>query len=121
VTVKGSCLCKATQFEVARPPADVADCNCSSCSKRGALWAYYDEVEFKLTTAPERVSTYQWGDYMMKLHYCGICGCATYNEGPVWKDGEIDFSVNRIGVNARLFDDFDLAAVPVRHVNGKDA
>ena len=39
----------------------------------------------------------------------------------IWKDGEIDFSVNRIGVNARLFDDFDLAAVPVRHVNGKDA
>ena len=58
---------------------------------------------------------------MMKLHYCGVCGCATYNEGPVWKDGKIDFSVNHIGVNARLFDDFDLTAVPVRRVNGKDA
>jgi hypothetical protein len=119
--LKGSCHCRATQFEVTAPPEQVTDCNCSSCSKRGALWAYYAEDEFRLTTARDRVSTYQWGDYWMKLHYCAICGCATYNEGPVWKDGAVDFSVNRIGVNARLFDGFDLAAVPVRYLNGKDA
>lgn len=117
--LKASCHCKATQFEVTHPPKDVNSCNCSLCTKRGALWAYYAEAEFKLTTAPDRVSTYQWGDYMMKLHYCAICGCATYNEGPTWVGRELDFTRTTIGVNARLFDDFDLDQVPIRYSDNR--
>ncbi|MDP3852164.1 GFA family protein [Phenylobacterium sp.] len=117
--IKGGCHCKATQFEVASTPKDVNCCNCSLCSKRGALWAYYDEADFRLVTARERISTYQTGDYWMKQHFCAICGCATFNEGPGWKDGEVDFTVNRISVNARLFDDYDLAQIPVRYSDNR--
>jgi hypothetical protein len=62
MTIKGSCHCGATQFTVAQRPAAVTRCTCSFCSKLGALWAYQDaEEDFVLTTARDRVSTYQWG------------------------------------------------------------
>ena len=39
---------------------------------------------------------------------------------PDWVDYKPDYANPKIGVNARLFNDFDLAAVPVEHVNGKN-
>ena len=119
MTVKGSCKCGATQFEVAFAPATVTACTCSYCSKKGALWAYYTPAEFRLTTARDRVSTYQWGTYTVHHHFCGVCGCTTYSESPSWPDGKPDFDNPQVGVNARLFDDFDLAAVPVTEIDGK--
>ena len=39
---------------------------------------------------------------------------------PDWSTGKADFSKLKVGVNARLFDDFDLDAVPVVVVDGKN-
>jgi len=117
--IKGSCHCRATQFEIADAPADVTSCNCSFCSKRGGLWAYCKPSDFTLKTARDRVSTYQWGHYVGIHHHCAICGCGTYSEFPDFSSGEPDFDNPRISVNARLLDDFDLGAVPIKHVNGK--
>jgi hypothetical protein len=119
MTLKGSCPCRATQFQVGAPPAQVSACNCSFCAKRGALWAYYTPDEFKLTTARDRVSTYQWGSFTVQHHFCGVCGCGTYSESPDWSTGKPDFDHPRIGVNARLLDDFAVEAVPVTQMNGK--
>jgi hypothetical protein len=120
MSVKGSCHCKATQFEVSEAPAQVARCTCSFCSKRGALWAYYTPAQFKLLTARDRVSTYQWRSYTVQHHHCAICGCGTYTESPDFSTGTADFSKPRIGVNARLFDEFDLEAMPVQVMDGKN-
>ncbi len=35
MTIKGSCHCKATAFEVSAAPENVTHCTCSFCSKRG--------------------------------------------------------------------------------------
>lgn len=118
--LKGSCHCKATQFEVSEAPATVARCTCSFCSKRGALHAYYNPAQFKLTTPRDRVSTYQWRTFTVLHHHCAICGCPTYSESPDWSTGKADFDNPRIGVNARLFDDFDLDKVEVVVLDGKN-
>jgi hypothetical protein len=118
--VKGSCHCGATQFEIAEPPARLTRCTCSFCSKRGSLWAYYSPDRFKLLTARDRVSTYQWRSYTIEHHHCSICGCGTYTESPDWKAGKPDFERRKIGVNARLLDEFDLDAVPVDVLDGKN-
>ena len=119
MVVKGSCHCKATQFEVNQAPDSVTQCTCSFCSKRGALHAYYTPDQFKLRTARDRVSTYQWRSFTVLHHHCAICGCPTYSESPDFSTGKPDFDHPRIGVNARLFDDFDLAAVPINVIDGK--
>jgi hypothetical protein len=118
--VKGSCHCGATQFEVESAPTELSACNCSFCSKRGGLQAYYTPAQFKLTTARDRVSTYQWGHYIGQHHHCAICGCGTYSEFPSFDTGEPDFDNPRIAINARLLNDFDLSPLPVAKLNGRD-
>jgi hypothetical protein len=120
MSIKGSCHCGATQFEVTEAPTGLARCTCSFCSKRGALWAYYTPAQFKLLTARDRVSTYQWRSYTVQHHHCAICGCGTYSESPDFSTGKADFSKPRIGINARLFDELDLDALPVQVMDGKN-
>ena len=119
--LKGSCHCRATQFEVTEPPTEVTSCNCSLCGKRGQLHAYYDVHQFKLTTVRDRVSTYQFGHYVGQHHHCAICGCGTYSEFPDFSTGEPNYERMKVSVNARLFDveAFDVDAVPVKRVNGR--
>ena len=118
--LKGSCHCGNTQFEVSEAPAGVTRCTCSLCSKRGALWAYYTPAQFRLTSPAEDVATYLWGSKTVKHHFCADCGCGTFSESPDWSSGKPDFDNPKVGVNARLFDDFDLDAVPVTVIDGKN-
>ena len=120
MTLKGSCHCGATRFAIAEAPAKVARCTCSFCSKRGALWAYYRPEQFALTTARDRVSTYQWRSYTVEHHHCAICGCGTYTESPEWVDKKPDPEKKKIAINARLLDDFDLDVIPVEVLDGKN-
>jgi hypothetical protein len=119
MTLKGRCHCGAIQFEVSRTPESVTQCNCSICYKKGALHAYYKPAEFRLTTARDRVSTYQWNDYMVEHHHCSVCGVPAYSEMPGFADGKVDYDNPKVSVNARLFEDFDVEALPVVRVNGR--
>jgi len=92
----------------------------SFCRKRGPLWAYYKPESFTLMTARDRVATYQWRSYTIHHHHCPICGCGTYTESPVWVEGKPHPTQRQIGVNARLFDEFDLEKVPVEVLDGKN-
>jgi len=120
MTIKGSCHCQATAFEVSVPPDNVTSCTCSLCSKRGALWAYYTPSQFRLATAEANISTYRWGSMTVKHHFCAVCGCGTFTETPDWSTGKADYDNPKIAVNARLFDDFDLDAVEVVVIDGKN-
>jgi hypothetical protein len=120
MTIKGSCHCGETQFEVNEIPISVTRCTCSLCSKRGALWAYYTPAQFRLVTPVEKVATYRWGSRTVKHHFCANCGCGTYSESPDWSSGKPDFDNPRVGVNSRLLDDFDLDAVRIEVIDGKN-
>ena len=120
MTIKGSCHCGGTQFELTEAPANVTRCTCSFCSKRGALWAYYTPAQFRLTTPVENVATYRWGSRTVKHHFCANCGCGTYSESPDFSTGVADFDHPKISVNARLFDAFDLDQVEVVVLDGKN-
>jgi hypothetical protein len=56
----------------------------------------------------------------VKHNFCANCGCGTFSESPDWSTGNADFEKMKVGVNARLFDDFDLDAVPVTVIDGKN-
>ncbi len=123
MSVNGSCHCRATQFTVARPPASVTRCTRSFCTKRGVLWAYYEnEDDFALLTARDRVSTYQWKSYTIEHHHCAICGCGTWSRSPVWDSAKKAPIPGRykVQVNAWLLDEFDPAAQPIALLDGKN-
>ena len=117
--LRGSCHCGAQRF-AAPAPETVTECNCSACTKRGTLAAYYapGAVEFSLTQGT--LAHYEWGDRMMVFHHCATCGCAVFATSDAWTTEGGEERAARITLNARLFDDFDLNAVPVRKIDGRN-
>jgi hypothetical protein len=105
--VAGRCHCGGVRLTIERAPDWVGSCNCSLCRKLGTLMAYFPEAEVEIVgeTVP-----YVWGDRMIGIHHCPICGCLTH-----WRTLGQDFG--RMGVNARLLDGFDPVAVEVRFLD----
>ncbi len=58
---------------------------------------------------------------MIAHHFCPNCCCGTFSDSPAFQqDGTWDGATRRIGVNARLFDDFDAAEAPITVIDGKN-
>lgn len=122
MTIAGSCHCGKTTFQIkGELPENLTQCTCSFCSKRGVLWAYYEPSQFQVTTSANDDATYRWHTKLVAHHFCPVCGCETFSDSPAFEpDGSWDKITHRIGVNARLFDDFDAAAAPVVVIDGKN-
>jgi hypothetical protein len=122
MSVTGSCHCGKTAFDIDGDiPPELTRCTCSFCAKRGALWAYYEPAQFRLTTPAEDQATYRWNTRKVAHNFCPQCGCGTFTDSPAFQpDGSWDGSTRRIGVNARLFDSFDAATAPVEVLDGKN-
>jgi len=72
---KGSCHCKAVQFEVDIPnQVEVEDCNCSICSKAGFLHLIVPLTKFKLLSGEDSLSCYQFNTGVAKHTFCQTCG-----------------------------------------------
>lgn len=117
--VRGSCHCGATQFELSAAPTRITRCNCTFCSKRGVLWAYCLPEKFQLVRN-DRSALYQKEGSPIKHHHCAACGCGTYTESPQWIDNKPHPTLIKIGINARLLDDFDIEPLPVEFLDGRN-
>ena len=106
----GSCHCGNVRIEVPASPRWVAACNCSLCRRTGWRVAYYPPEQ--VTVSGETVA-YVWGDRMIGIHHCPVCGCGTH-----WATLGEDFG--KMGVNARLLDGFDETAIEVRRFDNAD-
>ncbi len=106
---KGSCHCKATQFELAHVPEMVTKCTRSICSKRGGLWAYYKPADVRLISDDAK-ATYQWSAKICKISFCNDVPPTTKHQ--ISRPGRFDNP--QIVVNARLFDDFDVDGIEVQ-------
>ena len=120
--LKGSCHCGRVAFEVDGDiPPELTRCTCSFCSKRGALYAYFEPKQFRLTTPQADNATYRWRTKMVAHYFCPVCGCAAYSDSPAFTpDGKWDGETRRIGINARLFDNFEAADRAVKVIDGKN-
>ena len=52
-------------------------------------------------------------------HFCVHCGCATFGDSPAFEPDGKWGSTCWIGVDARLFDDFDAALSSIAVIHGK--
>ncbi len=110
--ISGSCHCGAVRFELAAPPEEVTDCNCSICRRLGVLWAYYRPDQVTMIREPGATLAYVWSDKLLEFHTCRTCGCTTS-----WEP--VDKARDRMAINARLIDP-PLSGVPVMHFDGAD-
>jgi hypothetical protein len=91
----------------------VADCNCSICTKRGALWAFVTAPQFKLIQGDGSLSDYQFGKKKIHHLFCTNCGIGSFSRG-IAPNGD-----DTVAINVRCLDDVDVAALKLKPFDGK--
>lgn len=73
-TYHGSCHCGTVQFDVDIDPTKATECNCSICTKKGALHHRVPPECFRLLSGQESLTLYQAGNKIAKHWFCKVCG-----------------------------------------------
>ena len=110
---KGSCHCGKIAYEAEGEIKDVLECNCSICQRKGSLLWFIPKDQFKLLTPEKDLSTYTFNKHLIKHHFCSTCGIHPFAEAAD-KSGK-----PMAAINVRCLEDFDFAALPVKHFDGK--
>ena len=109
----GSCHCGDVRFEVEGTIDSVTSCNCSICSRKGALLWFVPRDALQLETPDEKLSTYTFNSHVIRHRFCSRCGIGTFGEGA-------DPAGNRMAaINVRCLDGVDIDALPVNQFDGK--
>lgn len=110
---KGSCHCGHVAFEVEGELTGAMACNCSICSRKGALMWFVPIEKLKLLTPEEHAHSYTFNKHIIKHRFCPKCGIHPYGEG-------VDKAGNRMAaVNIRCLEGIELETVPVRNFDGR--
>ena len=112
-TYTGSCHCGRVAYEVDAQISQAIDCNCSMCQRRGGLLAFVPAAQLRLRTPEADMATYTFNKHALHHHFCPVCGIAPLSRGS-------DRAGNAmVAVNVRCLDGIDLAAIEIRHVDGR--
>ena len=110
---QGSCHCGKIRFEVEGELTEAMACNCSICSRKGALMWFVPRSSVTLQTPETDLSTYTFNKHVIKHHFCSTCGIHPFGEG-------IDPKGNAMAaINIRALPDIYLSKIPVKHFDGK--
>lgn len=112
-TYTGGCHCGAVRYEVTADLAQVAECNCSICQKRGALWTFVKDRDFRLLSDGGSLADYQFGRRTIHHLFCPTCGVGAFSRG-VSPDG-----AETVAVNVRCLDEVDLGALSPLPFDGR--
>lgn len=108
----GHCHCQAVSITVPMKPEFLFDCNCSLCRKSGVLWGYFALTEVVITGPTSTYCRTDRDNSKGALHFCGQCGSTTN-----WLPEASSENAVAI-VNMRLFDQGELAGVPLEFPDG---
>jgi hypothetical protein len=112
-THTGGCHCGRVRFEVIAPAKlEVADCNCSICSKYGYLHLIVPADRFRLISGREVLCTYSFNTHVAKHFFCSTCGVKSFYIPRSHPDG--------ISVNARCIDSDTIESMSVKPFNGRE-
>jgi hypothetical protein len=81
-TVIGTCHCKAVEFEVDLIDGfeNVRRCNCSLCSRKGAVMAGVTLDRLRVTRGADVLRLYRWNTKIAKHWFCSVCGIYTHHQ-----------------------------------------
>jgi hypothetical protein len=120
-TYLGSCHCGYAKFEVDADLDHVRSCDCSICTKRGALIHRVEEPCLRILTPLEDLTLYQWHTGTAEDYFCPRCGILPFRKPR--RMTEIEISRGRVAftgwaVNVRCLAGVDLSAIPIKKVYG---
>src|SRR5579871_4349875 len=111
-TYEGGCHCGAVRFRVSADLAEVSECNCSICSKKGYLHLIVPPERFELLRGRDALPIYRFNTGVAQHHFCGRCGIHSFYVPRSDPD--------KIDVNVRCLDGVDPARLAVRRFDGRN-
>ncbi|WP_438862659.1 GFA family protein [Neptunicella sp.] len=113
MNINGSCHCGNIKYQAEGEFGDLLSCNCSICSKRGALLWFIPRPQLTISTPEQDLQSYTFNTHKIKHYFCPKCGCAPFGIGSDGKGNEM------AAINARCADDVDLSEFKINHFDGK--
>ncbi|GAA4754114.1 GFA family protein [Sphingomonas daechungensis] len=114
--LKGACHCGSATWTLEGDPGSITACNCSLCSRYGALWAYDFEGERigikGATSAYRRPGKVEPA---LEILFCASCANVV-----AWRGLRLEAGRRRMAVNIRLAPFEAVADLPVDHFDGFD-
>lgn len=108
----GGCHCGRVRFEVEAPARiEVAECNCSICSKVGYLHLIVPADRFHLLEGREALTTYTFNTGIAQHYFCKHCGVKSFYIPRSHPDG--------VSVNARCLEGDTIESMSVRPFDGR--
>ena len=92
-TYQGGCHCGRVRYDAQTDLAQVIECNCSICVKRGALWAFVKAPQFRIVQGEDALADYQFGKKKLHHLFCRSCGIGSFSRGMA-PNGEATFAIN---------------------------
>ena len=112
-TYNGSCHCQAVSFTVDLDLAQALQCNCSICSRLGAVWAFSPKSKMTLKSGADMLGDYQFGKKHLHHRTCLRCGIESFAEG-VAPDG-----TPTVGINLRCLEGVEVEKLTPRQHDGR--
>ena len=108
----GGCHCGRVRFEVIAPAdLEVADCNCSICSKSGYLHLTVPQSRFRLLAGDASLTTYQFNTRTAQHLFCSVCGVKSFYVPRSHPEG--------FSVNARCLDEGTVRSMRITPIDGR--
>lgn len=114
--LEATCHCGRIAIAAEGLPEDepLTICNCSVCHRYGTLWAYYDQHKPMYLRGRGETVGYTRAGGDLAFHHCPDCGCITHWQG-------LAATVDRFGLNARLFPREAIAGARVVMLDGAES
>jgi hypothetical protein len=111
-TFEGGCHCGRVRFRVRGDLADVLDCNCSVCTKKGFLHLIVPPAQFEVLSGADELATYQFNTGTAKHTFCRSCGVQPFYVPRSDPD--------KIDVNVRCLDGVDIGSIHPTPFDGRN-
>ncbi len=112
-THRGSCQCGAVRFEVETNLAQVIECNCSHCYRKGLLLNFVEPSAFTLHAGEEALSEHQFNRHAISHLFCRSCGVQSFARGRLRRGAE------KVAVNVRTLEDVEPWSLETMRVDGR--
>ena len=113
-TYKGSCHCGEVKFEVVTDLNKAMACNCSICTKKGALHHRVPPERFKLLAGQDALALYQFDSRIAKHWFCKHCGMHPFTNPRA--------APEMFSINVHCLDDYEneIANIEIKAFDGKN-
>jgi hypothetical protein len=111
-TFEGGCHCGRVRFRVRGDLADVLDCNCSVCTKKGFLHLIVPPAQFEVLSGADELATYQFNTGTARHTFCRSCGVQPFYVPRSDPD--------KIDVNVRCLDGVDIGSIHPKPFDGRN-